>query len=92
MAPKELVYTVHKSAGDHSTSFVLMVDEETYKKYKTDKSIPLAQVVDSFDILKHVAGRSGLIEKPSKRELEDAFGTKDEDEIVKTILEKGSLH
>jgi ribosome maturation protein Sdo1 len=93
MAPKELAYTHHgATSGEHAATFFIMVDEDAYKKYQTDKSIPLAQVVDSFQVLRYEHGRSGVVEKPSQREIEDVFGTKNDDEVVKMMLERGKIH
>mgnify|MGYP005988226753 CR=1 FL=1 len=42
-------YKVHLKKGD--TTFVIFVDDpELYKKWKTDKSIPLAHFVSAFKI------------------------------------------
>lgn len=91
----ELIYTPHDKvkSSDHPHTMVLMVDSEMLPKYKKDPSIPLADVVDSFEILKYDnAGKSGTKGKPSKQELEDVFGTTRDDDIVKFMLEHGKLH
>jgi ribosome maturation protein Sdo1 len=72
---------------------VLMVDKDALKKYKQDPSVPLAEVVDSFQLLKYDnAGRSGTKSKPSKQEIQDVFGTSRDDDVVKFMLEHGQLH
>lgn len=91
----ELTYTPHndiQTSNDNPSTMVLMVHTDTFHQYEKDKSIPLAQVVDSFDIFKYQHGRSGKLAKPSQRELEDTFGTTKEDVIVQIMLEKGKLH
>jgi len=94
MTLEQLVYTPEEktTSGDRPSTMVLMVNEEMLKKYKKDKSIPLAEVVDSFDVLKYEMGSSGQLNRPSKAEIKEAFGTTNEDEIVQIMLNKGSLH
>lgn len=81
----KLVYSPH----ENPTTFVLMVDEEAYRKHKKDKSVPIAEVVDDFRIFKQ---NSGLLEQPSKREIEEVFGTTDEYKVCEIMLEKGRPH
>ena len=53
MQLEQLIYTKSDitTSDEHPCTFVLMVDGDMYEKQKKDKSIPLASVVDSFDIL-----------------------------------------
>jgi hypothetical protein len=39
------------TSQDHTTTFVIIVDVDMRVQYKKDPSIPLAAVVDSFDVL-----------------------------------------
>lgn len=39
----------------------------------------------------HRHGNQGVMDTASKGQLEDEFGTSNEDEVVKQILEKGSI-
>lgn len=71
---------------------VLMVDSESYEKYKKDSSVPIAEVVDSFDVLKYDQGKSGHLDRPSQAEIKDTFGTTNENEIVEFMLKNGQLH
>ncbi|CRK42991.1 hypothetical protein BN1708_016957, partial [Verticillium longisporum] len=64
---------------------VLVEDPETYKKWQDDKSVPLAHFISAFKIF---IGNSHL-DTASKQELENAFGSEDEDKVIKEILEKG---
>jgi len=71
---------------------VLVENAENLRKWKKDSSISLTDVVDGFKIFttnKH--GAQGVLDTPSKSTLEGAFGTKNEDEIIKTILLEGQL-
>lgn len=95
MPLEQLTYTPSdpKTSQDHPNTMVLMVDEEMLGRYQRDKSIPLANVVDSFEVLKYAQGsRSGMLGKPSKRELEETFGTTRDDEIVEFMLQHGEIH
>jgi ribosome maturation protein Sdo1 len=93
---EQLTYTNHdiETSDEQPNTFSLMVDAEMHKKHKKDKSIPLAEVVASFQIHKfaHPGSKSGMMEKPSKAEFEKAFGTTNADEMVKFMLENGEHH
>jgi len=72
--------------------FVVFVDDpETFKKWKADKSIPLAHFISSFKIfVTHKQGAQGQLDGASKSTLENQFGTHVDDEVIKQILEKGT--
>ena len=93
-ALEQLVYTPvdKQTSGEQLTTMVMMVDETALKKYKKDKSIPLAEVVDSFDVFKYDAGRSGQLNRPSKEEKRETFGTTNDSAIAEFMLEHGSIH
>jgi ribosome maturation protein Sdo1 len=93
MGIQQLTYTPTVSdVNEHVQTMVIMVDTDMLGKYKKDKSIALAEVVDSFDVLKFESGRSGHLSRPSKSELKEIFGTSNDDEVVKFMLQNGSLH
>ncbi|GKY98582.1 hypothetical protein MPSEU_000815000 [Mayamaea pseudoterrestris] len=95
MTLTKLVYTPHEksTSSDHPHSFVVLVDNEAYKKWKKDPSIPLAQVLDDFTVFRYDTGTSGTLLQPSKRELEHVFGSeRSHDEIVQYMLEHGKPH
>jgi ribosome maturation protein Sdo1 len=73
--------------------FIVFVDsEEALQKWKGDRSIPLAQVVNSFKIMvTHKHGAQGQLDEASNASLENEFGTKKEDEVIIKILEQGQL-
>ncbi|BGO93001.1 hypothetical protein NBRC10512_004222 [Rhodotorula toruloides] len=54
-------------------------------------SIPLVEVVDSFDVFHTGQGSQGVLSRASKQELENIFSTTNEDEIVQIVLEKGRI-
>ncbi|KAK0618375.1 ribosome maturation protein [Bombardia bombarda] len=82
---------VHYKGNDED--FVVFLDStDDYKKWLSDKSIPLAQVVSSFKIfVTHKHGAQGTFDGASKGALESEFGTSVDDEVIKQILEKGTL-
>ncbi|RGP75011.1 shwachman-bodian-diamond syndrome [Fusarium longipes] len=89
MARGETTQTkVHYKGSD---DFVIFIDDvETYQKWKTDKSIPLAHFISSFKIfLTHGQGVQGTLDAASKAALENEFGTSVDDDVIKQILEKG---
>ncbi|KAK1752403.1 ribosome maturation protein [Echria macrotheca] len=73
--------------------FVVFLDSaEDYKKWLSDKSVPLAQVVSSFKVfVTHKHGAQGPFDGASKGSLEGEFGTSVDEEVIKKILEKGTL-
>ena len=95
MTLEQLTYTPQDkmTSADRPATMVVMVEEDAFRKYKKDSSsIPLTEVVDSFDIFKFDDGKSGRLGRPSKQELEQTFGTTNDDEIVKFMCEHGQLH
>ncbi|KAM0793077.1 hypothetical protein ACM66B_000560 [Microbotryomycetes sp. NB124-2] len=73
--------------------FIIIVDdEEAAKKWLGgDKTIPLVDIVSSFDVFHSGQGAQGLLARPSKQQLDSVFGTTNDDEIVTQILEKGRM-
>lgn len=71
--------------------FIVFIESpEDLEAWKKDRSIPLAQVVNSFKImLTHKHGAQGQMDEASKSTLENEFGTSNEDEVIKKILEDG---
>jgi len=73
--------------------FIVLVESgDTLSKWKNDSSVPLAQVVDGFKVFTtHSQGPQGIMDSASKASLDSAFGTHNEDEVIKTILMEGQL-
>jgi len=82
---------VHYKGKDED--FVIFVDDaKAAKDWKTDKSIPLAQVVSSFKIfVTHKHGAQGQFDGASHATLDNEFGTHVDEDVIKVILEKGTL-
>ncbi|KAF2471072.1 putative RNA binding protein [Lindgomyces ingoldianus] len=73
--------------------FVIFVDSsKAVQDWKADSSIPLAQVVSGWKVfVTHKQGTQGILDAASNGSLDSEFGTHNEDEVVKAILEKGSV-
>ncbi|KAI0383921.1 shwachman-Bodian-diamond syndrome protein [Hypomontagnella monticulosa] len=82
---------IHHKGKDED--FVIFLDDlETYKKWKSDKSIPMAHFISAFKIfVTHKQGAQGQMDDASKSTLENEFGTSNEDDVIKKILESGSI-
>ncbi|ORX52435.1 hypothetical protein DM01DRAFT_1408306 [Hesseltinella vesiculosa] len=81
---REHDYTRMVYKGDSGDQFYVVVNESMVPKWRKDRSIPLVEVVQSFDIF------SGPADRPSKGQLESTFNTANPDDIVPIILEKGT--
>ncbi|POS78238.1 hypothetical protein DHEL01_v203375 [Diaporthe helianthi] len=76
--------------GSDDDYLVFVDDLETYKKWQGDKSVPLAHFVSAFKIfVTHNQGAQGAYDSAPKGQLENEFGTSNEDDVIKAILEKG---
>jgi len=72
--------------------FLLMVDEQAYKKWKSDNQVPLIDVVENWGVqVIRDGGHTGKMEHPSNQELEDIFKTSDTTEVIRHILREGEL-
>ncbi|KAJ1658278.1 hypothetical protein IWQ61_002447 [Dispira simplex] len=62
------------------------------KKWRKDRSIPLTSVVETFDVYQSESGgNTGRATRPSQGVLRNFFGTTDEDNICRFILENGEV-
>ncbi|CAK3948550.1 RNA binding [Lecanosticta acicola] len=82
---------IHHQGKDDD--FIVLVDSaDAVREWKKDPSIPLAQVVSGWKVfVTHKHGNQGVMDAASKGQLQDEFGTSNDDEVVKQILEKGSI-
>lgn len=73
--------------------FIIFVDDnETYKKWMNDKSIPLAHFVSTFKVFTTgKQGNQGQLSDAAKLTLASEFDTENEDDVIKFILEKGNV-
>ncbi|SPN96897.1 related to RNA binding protein [Cephalotrichum gorgonifer] len=89
MARGDVVKTKVQFKGKHEEFIVFVDDVDTYNKWKTDRSIPLAHVVSSFNVFVTGQGAQGLLGTPSDGTLDTEFGTTDDDKVIVKILEQG---
>jgi ribosome maturation protein Sdo1 len=87
----------YKDAEKSPAEVYIYADAGQTTKWRKDKSIPLVDVVQSFNIYEsEVGGNTGIAMTPSKQTLETIFGTSNEDAIIEKILDtgdrKGSSH
>ncbi|RMD41047.1 hypothetical protein DV735_g4087, partial [Chaetothyriales sp. CBS 134920] len=76
-----------------SEDFIVFIESVAQlEAWEKDSSIPLAQVVESFQVLvTHKHGAQGRLDSASKSTLENEFGTTEEDKVIKQILTKGTV-
>jgi len=73
--------------------FIILVESAAaVKKWKSDKTTPLADVVAGFKVFTtNKQGAQGVLDTAGKGLLENSFGTSNEDAVIAEILEKGSV-
>ncbi|KAI1341628.1 shwachman-Bodian-diamond syndrome protein [Xylariaceae sp. FL0016] len=78
--------------GQEDDFIVFVDDTETYNKWQEDKSVPMAHFVSTFKVfVTHKQGNQGQLDGASKSTLENEFGTSVDEDVIKQILEKGSI-
>ncbi|KAJ1021007.1 hypothetical protein NDA13_005635 [Ustilago tritici] len=83
---------VFKPDSQSTDEFMVIVNGEEFKKWIAgDKTIPLAEVVDSFDVFHTGTGAQGIMGRPSKQLLDTVFDTHKDVDVVTHILERGQL-
>lgn len=89
---RQYLKVAYRADRNSQEEFNVIVNGEEYEAWKKgDKTIPLTDVVDSFDILVTPQGNQGLMGRASKQQLDNAFGTHKDVDVVTEILEKGAL-
>ncbi|EMD40495.1 hypothetical protein CERSUDRAFT_111087 [Gelatoporia subvermispora B] len=89
-APRSITKVVYNPDQTHHDEFTVIVNDAEYKRWKEgDRTIPLTEVVDSFQVLHSTQGSQGILGKPSKQQLENTFGTSKDVDVVMKILEAG---
>jgi len=72
--------------------FFVLANPDELSKWHSDKSVPLVDVVQSFQIFETDSGGvQGVVARPSKQTLASCFDTANEDAIIKTILTEGDV-
>ncbi|CAI2187163.1 16187_t:CDS:2 [Funneliformis geosporum] len=78
---------------DSREEFFVFGNPDQVLKWRKDKSIPIAEVVQSFDVFEIVnGGNEGIAGRASKQRLENAFGTSNNMEVIEYILQHGNFH
>ncbi|GLB34065.1 putative DUF1960-domain-containing protein [Lyophyllum shimeji] len=91
---KAITKVVYHPDPKTTDEYTLIVNVPEYKKWKagvrvSDTSLPLVEVVDSFKVYHSNQGHTGLLYTPSQQQLDTHFGTHNENDVVKIVLEKG---
>ncbi|KAI1796164.1 ribosome maturation protein [Ganoderma leucocontextum] len=87
---RELTKIVYKHSPEGNEEFIIIVNPVEYKRWKEGgMSVPLTEVVDSFEIFWSNQGAQGLLGRPSKQQLENVFGSSKDVDVITQILNKG---
>ncbi|KAI0727332.1 DUF1960-domain-containing protein [Fomitopsis betulina] len=87
---RPLTKVVYQPDTTLTNEYVVLVNPDEYRKWKEGgTTIPLVEVVDSFQVLWSNQGNQGKLSTPSRQQLENDFGTHVDTDVVQHILEKG---
>ncbi|KAH8830345.1 DUF1960-domain-containing protein [Flagelloscypha sp. PMI_526] len=88
---KALTKVIYKPSSQSTEEYIIIVNPDEFEKYsKGGKSIPLTEVVDSFDVFVSTQGNQGHLGKASNQQLDTVFGTHKDVEVIEQILKKGT--
>ncbi|GAA5843971.1 hypothetical protein JCM5353_000047 [Sporobolomyces roseus] len=102
MAPSH-TKAVYKPDSQSTDEFIIIIeDADLAQKWiaggkpllarlSLDTTIPLVEIVDSFDVFHTGQGSQGILERPSKQVLDTVFSSTNEQDIVQIVLEKGRI-
>ncbi|KAI0796979.1 ribosome maturation protein [Abortiporus biennis] len=86
-----LTKVVYRVSPQSTDEFSIIVYPEQYKKWlEGGDTIPLTDVVDSFQVYFSNQGSQGLLGKASNQQLDNVFGSHKDIDVVEQILRKGS--
>ncbi|KAF9361604.1 hypothetical protein BGX26_001104 [Mortierella sp. AD094] len=91
---EKIVYKSHNIPGHHKPDVFVLAEPGMAAKYRSCKeSIPLVDVVQSFDVFQSVTGRGfeGDPVRPAKADLDAIFNTENSQEIVEHIVLQGEI-
>ncbi|KAL1739994.1 ribosome maturation protein [Schizophyllum fasciatum] len=87
---KNVTKVVYKPDSQSTDEYIVIVNADEYKRWKDgDKTIPLVEVVDAFEVYFSNQGNQGILGRASKQQLDSVFGTTKDDEVVTKVLEAG---
>lgn len=77
---------------DNEDFIVWASSKQDLENWRKDSSIPLVDVVQLFKVFSTMKqGSQGVYHEASHSQLDNAFGTHDEDEVIKKILKEGEI-
>ncbi|GAA6005731.1 hypothetical protein JCM10207_005315 [Rhodosporidiobolus poonsookiae] len=84
---------VYKPDSQSTDEYIVVVgDVDAANKWiGGDRTIPLVEIVDSFDVFHTGQGSQGIFQRPSKQDLDNIFNSHNENDVVETILSKGRI-
>jgi ribosome maturation protein Sdo1 len=78
--------------GSSDDYIIYVNDVESVQKWKEDKSIPMVDVVNAFQVfVTHRQGAQGILDSASNADMDSEFGTHKVEDVVQQILEKGEV-
>ncbi|GBE79897.1 SDO1-like protein [Sparassis crispa] len=88
--PKSLTKVVYKPDTQSTDQFIIIVNPAEYHRWKAgETTIPLTDVVDSFQVFFSNQGSQGILGQASRQQLEHVFDTSKDLDVVQLILQKG---
>ncbi|KAG8810306.1 hypothetical protein FRC18_004124 [Serendipita sp. 400] len=89
---KQVTKLIYKPDTQSTEEYIMFVNHEEFEKYSGgDKSIPIVEVVDSYDVFVSSQGNQGVLGKASNQQLENVFNTTKSDQIVDFMLKNGVM-
>ncbi|KAA8911699.1 hypothetical protein TRICI_003731 [Trichomonascus ciferrii] len=77
---------------DNEDFIVWASSKQDLERWRNDSSVPLVEVVQLFKVFCTMKqGSQGVYHEASHSQLDNAFGTHDEDEVIKKILKEGDV-
>ncbi|KAJ2932327.1 hypothetical protein H1R20_g4734, partial [Candolleomyces eurysporus] len=87
---RSVTKVIYKPDSQSTEEYTVIVDPSEFQKWKAgDTTIPLTEVVDSFNIYHSAQGSQGLLNTPSNQQLDTVFGTHKDIDVVTKILKEG---
>ncbi|KAJ3161033.1 hypothetical protein HK101_000848 [Irineochytrium annulatum] len=90
---KETVRVVHHVHREHTTAtsaYFVFANEHILEKWRTDRTIPLVDVVQAFSVFQtENGGATGKALTASHADLKSHFGTDKVEDVIVKILENG---
>ncbi|KAI9136558.1 hypothetical protein BKA69DRAFT_1042493 [Paraphysoderma sedebokerense] len=88
MSPNDPETVSYRDRKITNEEFFVVTNPGYVKRWREDKTIPLVNVVQSFDIYQVHGGQAGVA---SKQLLRDVFGTSNETEAIEWLLQNGNI-